>query len=196
MLNFTGANILKKAKMLVFLSLILFSCSTKDDIKKKIARMIEKPVLIDVEHMLFCRLDSGSHLNNTKKRQFSFVIYTDSTQCSPCFIKGLTEWNDILRLENSNEHDIQFFFIIEPRKNDTGLLLKKIKQSGFKHSVLVDNKSLFLKANPQIPKEAIYHTFLLDKNNNIILVGNPLINEDVKKLLYRRLNDQKVDERR
>lgn len=111
MLNFIGENILKKAKMLVFLSLILFSCSTKDDIKKKIARMIEKPVQIDVEHMLFCRLDSGSHLNYTKKRQFSFVIYTDSTQCSPCFIKGLTEWNDILRLENSNEHDIQFFLL-------------------------------------------------------------------------------------
>lgn len=33
------------------------------------------------------------------------------------------------------------------------------------------------------------HTFLLDKNNNVILVGNPLVNKEIEKLFYKRTQE-------
>lgn len=33
------------------------------------------------------------------------------------------------------------------------------------------------------------HTFLLDKNNNVILVENQLVNKEIEKLFYKRTQE-------
>ena len=34
------------------------------------------------------------------------------------------------------------------------------------------------------------HTFLLDENNNVLLVGNPLENEKIKKLFWQIVEEK------
>ena len=99
-------------------------------------------------------------------------------------------------LEKDKKYNIEFLFIIEPRIGESDLQCSRLNDSQFKHAVLIDKQSQFRKANPQIPKETMYHTFLLDKNSNVVLVGNPVHNEDVKKLLYRILNKHEVYEKK
>lgn len=38
-------------------------------------------------------------------------------------------------------------------------------------------------ANITIPSESMYHTFLLDENNKVILVGNPIANVKIGDML-------------
>ena len=58
------------------------------------------------------------------------------------------------------------------------------------HPMYVDSKSVFSKVNPQLPKESLFHIFLLDENNNVILVGNPLFNPKLEKMLRRTLQEK------
>jgi hypothetical protein len=44
----------------------------------------------------------------------------------------------------------------------------------------LDKKKLFMKENSFIPEQNIFHTFLLDENNHIILIGDILHNEDIE----------------
>ena len=50
-------------------------------------------------------------------------------------------------------------------------------------TIFVDTANVFTESNPNIPSESMYHTFLLDENNNVILVGNPIVNEKIADML-------------
>jgi len=49
----------------------------------------------------------------------------------------------------------------------------------------------FIKENPHIPLKGIYHTFLLDENDSVILVGDPFKNEKMEKLLQKVIEREK-----
>ncbi len=184
-----GKYITQFAKFFVFL-LFLSSCSLRDGIKKKVAQMAETPIMIEEKNMIIWESDSNAYTGNRQRKNLTFVVYADSTQCSPCFINHLNEWREMLKLENDQKHPVRFLFIMEPRKGDGKALCEKLKDSRFCHSVLIDDKHLFRKANPQIPEDVLYHTFLLDTDNKVILVGNPLHNEEIEKLFYKRLKQK------
>ena len=185
-----------KGLFCLFFCLMAFSCSSRLGVKKNIEQMMEKPINTIEENMVRWLPRSTLYKEDGKAKRFSFVVYVDSSQCTPCFINGLKEWNELLDLEKSKKYNIRFLFIIESRIGESTLLCRRLNDSQFTHAVLIDKQYLFRKANPQIPKETMYHTFLLDKNSNVVLVGNPLHNEDVKKLFYRILDKNEVYEKK
>lgn len=64
-------------------------------------------------------------------------------------------------------------------------------ESGFCQAIYIDTLGVFAKRNSHIPKESMYHVFLLDNENYIILVGNPLTNKTIEnhfmKIVTKRL---------
>lgn len=187
---------INKGLFCLFFCLMAFSCSSRLGVKKNIEQMMEKPINTVEKNMVRWIPRHTLCTKDGKAKNFSFVVYADSSQCSPCFINGLKEWNELLDLEKDKKYNIEFLFIIEPRIGESTLLCRRLNDSQFTHAVLIDKQYLFRKANPQIPKETMYHTFLLDKNSNVVLVGNPLHNEDVKKLFYRILDKNEVYEKK
>lgn len=51
-------------------------------------------------------------------------------------------------------------------------------------SIYLDTAYVFKKYNPAIPKETKYHSFLLDKEDNVQFVGSPIDNEKIKNDYY------------
>jgi hypothetical protein len=49
-------------------------------------------------------------------------------------------------------------------------------------TIFIDSTNIFSIKNPNIPLETKYHTFLLDPNNNVVLVGNPITNEKIREI--------------
>jgi len=151
--------------------------------------MSETEVSINDDNMTKWKPDCNYYEYDKYRTKFLYVVYCDSIQCSPCFISGLTEWEEFICLESSKKYDISFLFIIEPRKNEINTIRYKLREIEFKHSVLIDDKSIFRKENPHIPEESMYHTFLLNDKNKIILVGNPIHNNSIKRIFYKTLNN-------
>lgn len=66
---------------------------------------------------------------------------------------------------------------------------EKFMASDFGKTIFIDKTGVFRKRNPVFPESNIMHVLLLDKNNHVVLVGNPLNNEKIEELLYAKLRE-------
>ncbi|MDR2890528.1 MAG: hypothetical protein LBV18_02850 [Alistipes sp.] len=79
--------------------------------------------------------------------------------------------------ENSDEEtpiNVDFVFIFKSEKGSEGFRQKLISTS-FNYPVLCDPAGEFEKNNT-LPKNELYHVFLLDQDNKIVLSGSPIYN--------------------
>lgn len=120
------------------------------------------------------------------------VVYLDSYVCTDCAIKNLvSKWNDVIMKEYKNDGTLQFLFIIASNDKNEQDLDSILNLTHFCHSVYLDSSDAFIKENPHIPLKGIYHTFLLDENDSVILVGDPFKNEKMEKLLQKVIEREK-----
>ena len=119
------------------------------------------------------------------------VVYLDSYVCTDCAIKNLaSKWNDVIKKEYKNEGILQFLFIIASNEKNEQEVASILNLAHFGHPVYLDSSDAFIKENPHIPIKGIYHTFLLDENDSVVLVGDPFKNEKMKKLFLKVIDDK------
>jgi hypothetical protein len=55
-------------------------------------------------------------------------------------------------------------------------VIKTLRIAQFDYPLFLDERQAFPAANPHIPADNRFHTFLLDKNGKVVLVGDPVNN--------------------
>ena len=127
-------------------------------------------------------------INHHSDANFKLVIYRDSLSCNQCYVETFSDWEKLI-----NEYDscfnkkLDFVFILSPlSKNEEDLRLNILGME-FKHPIYFDRKGSFQKANPQIPRMPMLQVFLLDKNNQVIMIGDPLANKGINQLLRKKV---------
>ena len=117
---------------------------------------------------------------------YKLLIFRDSLGCTPCYIKSLDEWQGFLSAIKPNRLDL--VFVLSP-KCDEYISVKSVLHSHkYEWTVYIDKINAFWKANPQIPEDEIYHCMLLDKQNKVVIIGNPMKNEKIAKMIIQEVN--------
>lgn len=65
-----------------------------------------------------------------------------------------------------------------------------IANTKFDYPILLDSLGEFERLNPHLPQNKALHTFLLDENNNVLLVGNPLHNKKIEEMFYKVVEEK------
>ena len=126
------------------------------------------------------------HLYNDN---FKIVLYVDSTGCTSCNLK-LSEWNTILRESDSVfTRKPEFVFFFHPKMKNGRELQFILHQYGFRHPVFIDIENEIGKIN-KFPSQPEYQCFLLDKDNKVIMVGNPSLNTAIWTLYKSEINER------
>ena len=102
----------------------------------------------------------------------------------------MSNWNTFLELEKITNGKVKFNFIVEPRRGDEQFVLQISKNIDFAHPLYIDTNHVFRNRNGFIPEEPLFHTFLVDKDKKIILIGNPLLNKKIEKLAFKVIEDK------
>lgn len=167
---------------------LIYSCSFNSS-KNKIASIIKKwenkeiifpPQLISN----FEKQDSTFTLMLNK--QYKILHFIDSTGCTPCKLT-LFEWNQLLK-EFPNKNKMAFIFIISTKDSVTIAKTNQWKHlHKFIYPIFYDIKNTFNDMN-KFNDDPMFQTFLLDKNNKILLIGNPIYNAEIKTLYQNILN--------
>lgn len=165
--------------ILSFLSII--SCR-RVEVNKNVREMREKPVILPLDNML-CIGDSEQR-EDTKEH--TWIVYHDSVYCKPCLIGHLPDW-DSIRIHPMTD----CVFIFSAKSKEVPQYIKAYEENNIAAKVYLDTAEVFLKSNPHIPKESIYHTFLIDNHNSILLVGNPIKNEGIGRIYEKIRNTSK-----
>lgn len=161
--------------------LLLFGCkSKKEQVKDKIEQMKSSSIALCLNQME-CRRNPLK----TTDGKYKMVVYVDSAECSSCALSKLRFWNPLIAETKDKRVDINYVFILAPKKEDMEDVDMELEITDLQSSIYVDTGFVFRKVNSFLPTENKYHIFLLDKDGNVILVGNPIDNEKLKDI-YRK----------
>lgn len=155
------------------------SCSESARVEKLINNMIQKEVdFSSVDHGII----NGEYVAAEIPRHSSkLVIYLDSVSCSPCVISRLNELERFFDIsEVSGGAFIPVFIFTLSEKYDLAAITKSLSYNKVKYPIIyVDSGREFLSNNKFIPIEQKYHCFLVDKDDKIVLVGNPISSDSI-----------------
>lgn len=116
---------------------------------------------------------------------FKIVSYIDSYGCVACKLK-MYLWEDLLKeIEVASNKKVLLLFIIDSNsKNDVKFILR---DSQFNYPVCFDDNGLFDKFN-DFPDNYELQTYLLNESNDILIVGNPILNKSIKNLYLNMIS--------
>lgn len=110
---------------------------------------------------------------------YKVVTYIDSVGCTSCKLQ-LPRWKKLVEeVDSLTNGRVPFLFYFHPK--DRKELRYLTRRDDFTYPVCFDERDELNRLN-QFPTDMTFQTFLLDKDNKVVAMGNPVHNPKVKEL--------------
>jgi len=122
------------------------------------------------------------------RKEFKILMYVDSAGCSDCRL-NLVEWKQLIEETDNLFHGkvgFLFFFQSKSVREMTYLFIGK----WFSYPVFMDLDGTINRIN-RFPKQMEYQCFLLDKDNKVLMMGNPVLNANILELYKSKISGGK-----
>jgi len=181
---------------LLLLPFFIYSCKEKkkrEEVAKIVNEWIGKEIRFpDNVPCYVSGKDTLSELCNANfQKEFKILLYVDSTGCSSCRLK-LFEWKQLMEESDSLfQGKVGFLLYFQPKsvKEMTFLFLR----DRFEYPVFIDKKRTIDSLN-HFPQATQYQCFLLDNDNKVLMVGNPILNPKIWELYKEQIGGGKKTE--
>lgn len=167
-------------------TLLLMSCGdsgTKDH-ADAVVSLTGKQVVIPATLDFIIQSDKISP--ERRDADYRVVTYVEADECTQCRIK-VSDWTRTMAVLNSfGATDVDLLMIVNtdnPRE-----LAQLLTQYNFNYPVAIDSTAAFHSSNPSIDISG-FDTFLLDYQNRIVAIGNPMSNLNIRKLYADIISD-------
>jgi hypothetical protein len=175
----------------VFITLLLSACKENNNVNKIESLVKEwtgKTIKIPEIEPIVPYTRTG-YSNNGNNSQYKILFYIDSAGCTKCKLQ-LHLWLSLIEKYKDKTVFLFFFHVKNIKKKEE--LLSFLKEERFNHKVYIDiddelNKRNRFLSNPQ------FQCFLLDKDNKILAIGNPVNNTKVHELYRKIITGEKAD---
>jgi len=171
--------------LLCFITLGIISCDS-DKTTSRDALLSILGQKIEIPEKLEYRVNNESIVYDFDDADYKIVTYINSEGCTPCRMK-LKDWNSVInKAKGFRNVEVNFLMIVNADNwNEIDYM---IKQSDFRHPVMIDSVNTFFTRN-SLPKRTDCHTMLLDESNRVIAVGNPVLNPKIRTLFYKLISE-------
>ena len=170
-----------KFLFIILLVFLCYSCqnSKKDEIFHVVQEWKGKEIRFPSNSVFTIQgKDTVKNFPDTESK-YKIVTYVDSIGCISCKLQ-LFRWKDFMKeVDSLAKVKISFLFYFH---------LKNVKElhyitrrDNFIHPICMDGKDEFNQIN-HFPTEMAFHTFLVDKDNKVVAIGNPIHNPKIKEL--------------
>jgi hypothetical protein len=135
--------------------------------------------------------DTVQDICNSLHKEYNILLYVDSTGCSSCRLK-LPEWKQLIAESDSLfQGQIGFLLFFQPKnKKEINFLLKG---NNFRYPVFID-MSMNIDHLNHFPKQQLYQCFLLDKDNQVMMIGNPVFSPKIWELYKEMISKNKTSQ--
>ncbi|MBQ3190746.1 MAG: DUF1573 domain-containing protein [Bacteroides sp] len=121
---------------------------------------------------------------------YKVLVYVDSVGCTSCKLQ-LDRWKKVMNeITEEADKDIPFLFFFHPK--DMKELRYLTRRDSFTYPVCFDEKDELNVLN-RFPSDMTFQTFLLDEENRVVSVGNPVHNPKVKELYLKHIMGSRND---
>jgi len=175
--------------------LSLSSCQEnkrKENIEKVIKEWAGKE--IKFSEKLFCTyMGNDTTCVDLTAKIYKILIYVDSIGCTSCRL-NLNQWSKfILESDTAFIKKPEFLFFFQPKNKGEKDIILTLREYRFRHTVFIDKENETYKLN-KFPANSNFQCFLLDKDNKVLLVGDPTSNPNIWILFKRIIKEREVSE--
>ena len=165
---------------LLFLLIICscFSCQDKrkEDVKALYREWSTKEIVFP-SHLQFVVQDRDTAFSPFDK-PYKIVTHVDSSDCFSCRLNFTSWWKMTQMADSVGGGNVQFLYFLSSKREDVA---RKVQMYNFTYPVCVDPQDSLGILN-QFPEDENFHTFLLDKDNRVLAIGNPIYSTRIRDL--------------
>jgi hypothetical protein len=175
--------------LFVFLFVACHNNSLKqDNIGQIILEWSDKQIVLPDKMISFLSVTDSIvfHEKKLNDSKYKVLLFVDSIGCVQCRL-NLFAWKNLIKnAEKECEDKICFLFFFHPKNK---IQLRNILYNNeFSYPVFIDETNEIDRLN-HFPKEPQYQCFLLDKDNRVLAIGNPVQNPKVWELYKKVMSD-------
>ncbi|WP_298648987.1 DUF1573 domain-containing protein [uncultured Proteiniphilum sp.] len=162
--------------------------SCRDNQKTKIAGIVagwQEREIIFPEDIVFTRYGKDTLSYQIPVSDYKILMYVDSTGCTGCKLQ-LHKWREFIKeVDTLTGGSVPVLFIFHPRdRKEISYLLRR---DGIDIPVYIDIDDRTDKIN-HFPSRQEFQCFLLDKDNKVIYIGNPVNNVRIKRMYLSQIS--------
>ena len=117
------------------------------------------------------------------------VLYFPTDCCTSCSLSKLGDYNELFELCERSEGRFALVPLFAPAEADYAAVHADLQLRTQPFPVYIDRHDAFRRLNPALPDDARCRTFLIDRNDRVVLVGDPLAGEALQTLFLHTLNN-------
>ncbi|MEA4919283.1 DUF1573 domain-containing protein [Proteiniphilum sp.] len=138
------------------------------------------------ENIVFTRYGKDTLSYQIPESDYKIVMYTDSIGCMKCKMQ-LYKWREFIKeVDDLTEGSVPFLFIFHPADpREISFLLMRDEVD---IPVFIDLDDRTNKIN-NFPSNSAFQSFLLDRDNNVVYIGDPTNNHRIKAMYLNRLSE-------
>lgn len=164
---------MNKFYIVVCCTLLLFCASCKriseyNVLRKIIGQQITMPANI---HFI---AGTNPFYANSDSASATIFFWVDSTQCGTCRLTSMNPYYNVFDFCRDSVDNVNVVILFTPSKEKRDVVMDVAMYRDRDVPIYVDEMNDFYELNKFIPKDVIYHSFLLNEHNEIILAGDPL----------------------
>ena len=173
---------------LLFLAGVLFSCQESE--KERISRLVKEwdgKEIVFPDRSVFTIQGRDTVSCPSGNSPYKVLTYIDSLGCASCKLQ-LPRWKELMaEVDSVVSGRVPFLFYFHPK--DMKEMRYVTRRDGFTYPVCFDEGDELNRLN-HFPSEMAFQTFLLDADNRVVALGNPVHNPEVKSLYLRLLKGE------
>ena len=160
--------------------LLMASCSESD--KERLSKLVnewEGKEILFPTHSTFTVQGKDTVDFEYGNADYKVITYIDSVGCTSCKLQ-LHRWKDLVaEVDSLTNGNVPFLFYFHPK--DMKELRYLTRRDDFTYPVCFDEKDELNRLN-HFPSDMTFQTFLLDNDNKVVAMGNPVLNPKIKEL--------------
>lgn len=175
------------------MTFILFSCTStrkEREIHRLISEWSGKEILFPKD-MCFVVYGKDTVKYPKKRPEYSIVCYMDSAGCTSCKLQSQLWKKYISQLYTADGEEVPVLFFMHPRNKHE--LIDLLENTYFDYPVCIDEDDTFNSLN-HFPSDMTFQTFLLDKDNKVLAIGNPVHNLKLGELYLQIIKGVKMQQ--
>ena len=183
---------MKKQLYILLLLSLLTAC--KENNKEKFALLVQEwqgKEIVFPQNMAFTRFVTEPVDYRIPDAEYKVLVYVDSVGCTSCKLQ-LLKWKELIaHVDSATNGNVPFIFVFQSK--DDRELRYILKCDNFDRPVCIDRNNRFNSSN-RFPQDITFQTFLLDKDNKVKVIGNPVHNLAVRDLYLKQITGMQYQE--
>ena len=170
-----------------FICLLFFAMSCQKNDRAKVESLVKEWNNKEIrfpENPVFTRYVTDTIPYRIPKTDYKVVVFVDSVGCISCKLQ-LPRWKEFMHeVDSLSDGNVPFVFFFQTK--DVRELRYILRRDNFSHPVCIDTEDSFYRLN-RFPGEMMFQTFLVNSENRVKVIGNPIHNLSVKDLYLKEI---------